>query len=301
MRYIILKVIFITLLALSSLNFKCLSPGVSAGEKIVFTSKRDGGNNEIYTMNINGTNVKRLTYTTENEEYPCFSPDGTKIVYIIDTFSVYYLYIININGNGKKLVFSETTGDMGYPTFSPDGNRIFFEWQKTNCDIYSINIDGTNLKQITNSVGNANHSPSPSPDGSKILVSRVFGMTYKLYLYDFDGTDGSLLVEAPMGGDHSPSYSPDGSMIVFTRRIDGSSPYQIYTMNSDGTNIKRLTNHPDNDEWPTFSPDGSKILFQSDRDGNNEIYVMNIDGSNVKRLTYNSADDTYPCFAGKPR
>ena len=51
-------------------------------------------------------------------------------------------------------------------------------------------------------------------------------------------------------------------------------------MDADGTNIRRLTNDPAEDEYPAWSPDGQQIVFSSNRDGNEEIYVMDADGSN---------------------
>jgi len=62
---------------------------------------------------------------------------------------------------------------------------------------------------------------------------------------------------------------------------------QIFIMDSDGGNVKRLTNEGDNKQ-PSFSPDGSKIVFISDPD--NEIYIMNRDGSNKKRITSDNSE-----------
>jgi Tol biopolymer transport system component len=67
-------------------------------------------------------------------------------------------------------------------------------------------------------------------------------------------------------------------------------------MDADGSNLKRLTDHPDDDRWPTWSPDGTRIAFQSDRDGNWEIYLMNADGSGLFRLTENDKKDTEPAW-----
>lgn len=71
--------------------------------------------------------------------------------------------------------------------------------------------------------------------------------------------------------------------IAFTS--DRDSNFEIYVMNSDGSNQTRLTNNPAQDVNPAWSPDGTRIAFVSTRDGNAEIYVMNADGSNQTRIT----------------
>jgi len=70
----------------------------------------------------------------------------------------------------------------------------------------------------------------------------------------------------------------------------------IYVMNSDGSNPRKLTDNHYN-TYISWSPDGAKIAFTSDMSGNFEIYVMNSDGSNLTRLTNNSADDWYSSWS----
>lgn len=80
-----------------------------------------------------------------------------------------------------------------------------------------------------------------------------------------------------------------GEKIVFASNQDGN--FEIYTMNSDGTDLTRLTFNPAIDSYPAWSPGGRKIAFASYRDGNYEIYVMNSNGTDVVRLTNNTASD----------
>jgi len=88
----------------------------------------------------------------------------------------------------------------------------------------------------------------------------------------------------------APAPVPEGpppagdSRIAFVSDRDGNR--EIYTVNSDGTGLVRLTNDPAKDEAPVWSPDGSRIAFISDRSGGPELYVMNADGSHVVRRTF---------------
>ncbi len=89
------------------------------------------------------------------------------------------------------------------------------------------------------------------------------------------------------------------SKIAFASNRDGSA--QIYSMNTDGSGLSRLTNDAANDEAPNWSPNNSRIVFQSDRDnlfsGIADIYVMNADGSGQTRLTNDPADDSAPVWS----
>jgi len=98
-----------------------------------------------------------------------------------------------------------------------------------------------------------------------------------------------------------PSWSPDGSKIVFSSDMDGQMGSNIYVMDSDGTNITRLTTTNESLEgFPSWSSDGSKILFSSDMDGQMgyNIYIMDSDGTNITRLTTtNESLDVSPSWS----
>jgi Tol biopolymer transport system component len=80
--------------------------------------------------------------------------------------------------------------------------------------------------------------------------------------------------------------------LVFTSNHEG--PNQIYTMNSDGTGLTRLTHTPQANLMARWSPDGTEIVFASERDGRREIYLMSADGSNQRNISDSPATDGYP-------
>ena len=113
-----------------------------------------------------------------------------------------------------------------------------------------------------------------------------------------DGTEQTRITVNPNSDERAPAWSPDGTMIAFSSNQDGLNP-EVYIMNADGTDQRRLTNDPDNlsDTYPTWSPDGTRIAFASEGgipNAPSDIYVMNADGTNRTNITNSPTDDTQP-------
>ncbi len=89
-----------------------------------------------------------------------------------------------------------------------------------------------------------------------------------------------------------PFWTPDATKIVFQSNWNGN--WDIFIMDSDGSNIKQLTFKESNEITPTVSPNGMFISYVSDAIGSNQIYIMDIDGSNDKRITNNKAENIHP-------
>jgi TolB protein len=83
-----------------------------------------------------------------------------------------------------------------------------------------------------------------------------------------------------------PSWSPSGTEIAFCSNIDGD--YDIYVSDSDGENIRRVTDNTFDDFWPTWLGD-TALVFDSNMHGNEEIYRVNKNGSGLVRLTFDTA------------
>jgi|LGVD01.1.fsa_nt_gb Tol biopolymer transport system component len=275
-------------------------PNADSVGKIAFDSNRDG-NWEIYVMNADGTNVKKLTSNSVTDGAPAWSPDGSKIAFQSDRDGDAEIYVMNADGTSVKKLTSNSALDWN-PDWSPDGSQIVFvstlDGIYSNNEIYVMNADGTDVKKLTsNSV--ADGAPAWSPDGSPIAFQSERDGDAEIYVMNADGTNVKKLT-SNSASDEYPAWSPDGSKIAFCSERDGD--YEIYVMNADGTNVKELTSSAKDDGLPVWSPGGNQIAFQSNRDGDYEIYVMNADGTNVKKLTSNSAEDWCPdwcCQNGK--
>jgi TolB protein len=83
--------------------------------------------------------------------------------------------------------------------------------------------------------------------------------------------------------DNHAAWSPDSRRIAFHSDRDGEM--EIYVMNADGTDTRRLTTNPTDDSYPSWSPDGKRIAFMRVVLGHNQVFTMNADGSGARRLT----------------
>jgi Tol biopolymer transport system component len=169
-----------------------------------------------------------------------------------------------------------------------------------NPDILTMDADGSGISNVTNSIRATDARPDWSPDGAKIAFARVQGNqgdpNREIYVINADGTHLTRLTNNT-AHDTRPAWSPDGTEIVFVSDRDDPNPipctvtgcvFDIYVMNADGSNVRRLTDDPHNDDMPRFSPDGGTIVFSSDRTGSRAIYTMNADGTNVVQLSSDS-------------
>ena len=297
---------------------------VDVQARIAFVSDRDG-NYEIYVMDTDGGNLRRLTNHPDIDSLPSWSPDGKRIVFTskrdghVDArhgFATNEIYVMDADGGNQQNLTNHPEEDW-YPSWSPDGKHIAFSSDRDgNFDIYVMAADGGNPQNLTNNPLN-DRDPSWSPDGKRIVFSarrdghfeNEVALTYEIYVMEADGRNQQRLTENRKN-DWQPSWSPAGKRIAFTSDRKGDfQNFEIYVMDHDGGNQQRLTENRVSDLFPSWSPDGKRIVFCSDRDGHvhakhgwptNEIYVVDADGGNQQNLTNHPHDDLEPSWFNSP-
>ena len=252
---------------------------------------------DVWTMNADGSNVRRVTSSARREFDPSWSPDGRWIAYRDQTGddATTEIFVIRADGTKRRALTRNAVGDWG-PDWSPDGGSIAFNSGRGSVGFGLIGIiaepDGSVLRRIEDPFV---EYPDWSPDGSRIVfMSMEPGATgsnpdYDIFVMDADGSGVRRLTDAP-GQDGWPAWSPDGTRIVFSSARDDCSissapdcrttgdagPWlDVWIMDADGSNERRVTS--EFGQFFTWSPDGEVILAT----GMDGLYVIRPDGSGM--------------------
>jgi hypothetical protein len=271
----------------TTFDVTCFGP---TGERIVFVSNRDG-NPEIYSMNVDGSDVIRLTNDPAVDDTPVLSPDGTKIAFRSFRVPDGDVFVMNADGSNVVNLTNFPAANDGRPSWSPNGSQLCYESGRSGIfNIHRMAANGGSVAQLTESGG---FFCSWSPLGDQIAFTSERTGNREVFVMDADGNDETNITNNP-AEDALEAWSPDGSKLAFDTLRDGN--YEIYVMNPDGSNPVNLTNNPNFDLQPRWLTDGSKIAFQTTRDGNSEIYLMNPNGTGQTNITNNPAQDAFSAF-----
>lgn len=262
--------------------------GGAVPEPVAFTSDRDG-NWEIYVMNMDGSNLRRLTDDPSADTGPAISPDGQTIAFVSDRSGNLDIWTMRIDGTDLEQLTTSTYPDSA-PAWSPDGTRIAFH---RNIDgsshhVWVINADGSGETDLF--VG---HKPVWSPDGTRIAFAKFGGSQpdySDVFVANLDGSGLANLTNND-ANDTDPTWSPDGSRIAFMSTRDGND-LDIFVMDADDPFWPvNLTHESGVDYRPDWAANDSAIAFVRIRSGNADIWAMSPDGMNVRNLTNHPAHD----------
>lgn len=264
------------------------------GKQIVFQSTRDNlGCDQIFTMNVDGSNVKMISNGEGRTTCSYFLP------------------------NNKRIIYSSThLGDKKCPP-RPDFSRGYVWAVYPSFDIFSAKPDGSDIKQLTNSPG-YDAETTITRDGKKLVFTSTRDGDLDIYTMDPDGKNVRRLTNE-LGYDGGPFWSYDGKQIVYrahhpktdTEKADYTSllkqnlirptVLEIFVMNADGSNKRQVTSNGKANFGPYFFPDGKRIIFSSNIDDargrNFDLYMIKVDGSGLERITYNDTFDGFPMFS----
>ena len=267
-------------------------PGVFLSQ-IAFASNRSG-NWEIWLMDWDGANQRRITNHNALSILPSWSPDNERMVYTSFVRGTSDMYIINRRGGGRSRVHSALALNTS-ATFSPVSNDIAFVGSvRGNPDIYLIKDDSTNLRRLT-TTGSIESTPEWSPNGRQIAFTSGRSGTPQIYVMDAEGTNVRRISYDGNWNDDAV-FAPDGERIAYTSRVSGR--FQIRIANLI-TGESRIVAGEGSNEQPTWSPDGEWMAFQSNRSGKWQIYRMRADGRDLLQLTF-TGENKEPDWSKKP-
>lgn len=237
-----------------------------AGEngRLVFQSNR-AGQPELFSMNHDGTDLRRLTWNSVPDQVPRVSRDGTRIVFARTVTGIDQdIWIMNADGSGERQLTSGAARD-DLPVFTRDGAHVVFQRvagvQTCPCELRIVGADGSGEQLLDTGPGNA-ANPDVSGNGKLAFVGDRDG-TRSIYVTDLRGGPVKRVTEGPAAfGDFRPRWSPRGNDLVFVRNELGSlASIDVWTVHQDGTDLRRLTRTTRIEEYPQWSPDGERIVF----------------------------------------
>ena len=265
------------------------------GKQLIFQSTRDSLQcDQIFTMNIDGSDQKMVSTGKGRTTCSYFYPDG------------------------KKILFSSThLGDAQCPP-RPDFSKGYVWAVYPSYEIFTANPDGSDLKQLTDSPG-YDAEATISADGKKIVFTSLRHGDLDIYSMDADGKHVKQLTHE-LGYDGGPFYSPDGKWIIYRayhpvgekqvaeykkllkQNLIRPSELEIWIMKANGSGKRQITSLGAASFAPSFFPDGKRIIFSSNvgstgGTGNFELYTIRLDGTGLERITYSPGFDGFPMFS----
>jgi TolB protein len=247
---------------------------------------------QIFTMNVDGTDKKMVSNGKGRTTCSYFLPGDKKIIY----------------------ASTQLAGDECPPP--PDRSKGYVWELYKSFDIFSANADGTNLQRLTFTDG-YDAEATVSPKGDKIVFTSTRDGDPEIYTMNLDGSDQTRLTHEK-GYDGGAFFSLDGSKIVFRasrpKTAEELADYEdlaenamfrpttleIYVMNADGSDIQQVTNYGKASFAPFFFPDGKRIIFSSNINSKSgrdfDLYLINTDGTGLEQITFNETFDGFPMF-----
>lgn len=275
--------------------------------KIVFvsdrTSKGKEMRKELYIMDFDGARKQRITFQNSIIISPAISPDKQNVVFtLVDTVykkrrnggvnKIKNLNLYQMNLRSRKMEkVSFKDGINSGAIYNKSGDSVYMTLSlNKNADIYKMNLKTKALRRITSHFA-ADVDPHINADES--LMTFLSGRPGKAMIYTADpsGTEKNAKRISFVGDfNAAPRFNPEGSEIVFSSWVDNR--FDIYRINSNGTNLVRLTKNFGSNEEAWFSPDGEFIVFSSQRiisrkKAVQDLYIMNRDGEIIKKITEN--------------
>jgi Periplasmic component of the Tol biopolymer transport system len=193
--------------------------------------------------------------------------------YVWPIYDSYDIFVSDLEGN----IVNQLTNEKGYDaeaTVSPKGDKIVFTSTRSgDLELYTMNIDGSDVKQITDELG-YDGGAFFSPDGTKLIFRS----------------------SRPKSDEEIKAYKD-----LLSQGLVEPTEMELYICNSDGSDLRKLTDLGNANWSPFFHPSGKKILFSSNFEAERgfpfNLYMIDLDGKNLKRITHGETFDAFPVFS----
>lgn len=268
-------------------------PGV-ANTRIAFVA-HEGRDKELFVMDFDGANLRRITNDHSIALSPAWSPDGSLIL-----FTSYRggggprTWVVSSSG-GRPYLVSGRPGINTSASYSPDGREIALSLSiDGNSEIYLLDARGGSPRRLTNQRG-IDTSPCWSPTGQELAFTSDRSGTPQIYLMDREGGNVRRLTYDVSYTD-SPAWSPKGDRIAFVSRAGNG--FDLYVCRPDGSDVRLVVSGGSNDN-PHWSPDGRQLVFASNREGSYALFVTDLQRP-PRRLDTGGREAQSPAWSPRP-
>lgn len=256
--------------------------------RILFSSSRSG-DEEVWIMASDGSGQRPLTNHPGPDRSAKMSPDGRTIVFNTERDGNAELYAMNADGTSIRNL-TQHADTVFECAWSPDSKSIaFYSDRLGRFEIFVMSAAGGPSRQLTNASYH-NAFPAWLPDGHIIYSSTQDGGDWEIYRIGADGS-GMVRLTSSLGRDAHPQAWTEGRVLFQSPRAwSDTSSVDIFAMNVDGTQVRRITAHPTFNGVPVPSRDGTRIAFMRGvptgvDDYHWNLMVMDATGDNERPLT----------------
>ncbi len=258
------------------------------GKSIVFSRMTTWLKCALYALDLSSDlepvdKPKRIISPEHYIDGTGFNNDDTEIIYSSDN-----LWRISRSdpSNPTQVLPGNKIADIA---ISPQGNRLVYRQGQNEVNIWRMSLTDTSITdhpadRLISSTG-IDGEPVYSPEGLKIAFLSNRSGIQEIWICDSNGSNIFQVTSLEKTFTNGPSWSPDGEFIVFDTIFERKQ--DLYIVNVEGGNPRRLTTHPDVDWLAAWSRDGEWIYFASHRTGKSQVWKIKPDGSGLKQLTQN--------------
>lgn len=263
-------------------------------KKIALTRYAGEGLQDLYVINVDGTNEERLTFDNMNMSSYVWSKNGRVIYFSSNAGGGNKLWRITATG-GKPELLVLGDNDINKPSVSMDGEKLAYVRDNFDVNIWKFSVldDKSGIENPEKYIASTKWDmhPSQSPDDSRVAFTSNRSGTFEIWVGDKDGTNLLKLSSFEGSLTGTPRWSNDNKSIVFDARTNGQ--VDLYSVQVEGGREERLTNTSYNEIGASWSSDGNWIYYSSNKTGNWEIWKMSPNGENSTQITFDGGMGAY--------